>query len=372
MSPHTPVPESTPGAPLRLGFLPVCDCAPLIFAFESGLFGKYELAVELVRESKWDQLRDKLMCRQLDAVEAPCSLPFVSNLTLESDQCAAISGMILSLQGNSIILSRHLRKEGVRDAASLRDLVFRDWGRRTYTFAVSVLHSPAHFLLNRWLRIGDLDPHVQVRIVALPPDQMFPTLKLGYIDGFCVGEPWTSLAIEAGAGTSVATSSDLAPLHPEKLLMVRRDFSESRAAEHERLIAALLESCAFCDRPENAGLLSEILSQPHYLNAPADCLKRALSPAAAGQAPAVKRSRAVFCTGNANDPTDEKAAWIMENLYDSMDLSPARDRKFARTPVFKNILRRDIYENAVARVASQATALKQEADAYAATIQRVA
>ncbi len=106
-------------------------------------------------------------------------------------------------------------------------------------------------MLRQWLQAGGVQPHREVRIVVVPPAQMYPTLKLGYIDGYCVGEPWTSLAMEAGVGARVATSADLVPLHPEKVLMVRLDFVDQRAGEHEQLIAALLEACAFCDRPGN-------------------------------------------------------------------------------------------------------------------------
>ena len=68
---------------------------------------------------------------------------------------------------------------------------------------------------------------------------MFPLLKMGYLDGYCAGEPWNSLALQAGVGACVATSAQLAPFHPEKVLLVRKDFAESRPDEHERLIAAL-------------------------------------------------------------------------------------------------------------------------------------
>src|SRR5581483_7488928 len=168
-------------------------------------------------------------------------------------------------------------------------------------------YSPPYFLLRQWLGAAGFVGH-EIRIVVVPSAQMFPMLKLGYIDGYCVGEPWTSLAREAGVGVSVATSGDLSPLHPGKLLTVRQDFARDRAEEHERLLAALLEGCAFCDQPANRSLLADVLAQPQYVNAPADCLKRDLSgPDAAG--------RNIFHRYNANDPSDDKAEWIVGHLY---------------------------------------------------------
>jgi len=340
------------GGPLRLGFIPVSDCAPLIVARESGLFEKYELEVELRREATWTHIRDHVVYGMLDAAHAPATLPFLANLALESDRCACVTGMVLSLQGNAITVSRELSDLGVRDAATLRDAVYGNWAKRTYTFAVPSFHSPSHIILRQWLRQGGVVPEVEVRIVSLPPTQMFPTLKLGYIDGYCAGEPWASLAVAAKVGIRVAASPDVAPLHPEKVLIVRRDFAEARANEHERLIAALLEACAFCDRAKNRALIAEMLSQPCYLNAPAECIARGLA------------GLDIFHRRNANDPTDAKAAWIIERLYDTMEESVAQPPAARRAPVLKNIFRRDIYQSAKAVMLRQAEMLNREVERY--------
>src|SRR5215471_2879029 len=102
--------------PLRVGFLPVSDCAPLVYAHEAGLFDKYELDVELQREASWANIRDKVIYGELDAAHAPATLPFLSNIGVESDPCACVSAMVLSLQGNAITISRQLWDQGVHDA----------------------------------------------------------------------------------------------------------------------------------------------------------------------------------------------------------------------------------------------------------------
>src|SRR3954470_8216552 len=74
--------------PLQVGFIPVNDCAPLVVAQESGLFEKYELRVELRREARWASIRDRLVNGDLDAVQAPATLPFITNLGIDSDHCS--------------------------------------------------------------------------------------------------------------------------------------------------------------------------------------------------------------------------------------------------------------------------------------------
>ncbi len=355
--------------PLQVGFIPDSDCAPIVVAKESGLFEKYEVSVELRRETRWASIRDKIIYGELDAAHAPATLPFITNLGLESDQCACVAGMVLSLQGNAITVSKELWNAGVRDAAGLRDLVYKNWGRRTFTFGVVFPHAPPYFLLREWLKQGGILPGIEVRVVVVPPAQLFPTLKLGYLDGFCGGEPWTALAEESDAGRSLLTSAEMAPLHPEKVLMTRRDFAHERATEYERLIAALLEACAFCEQPENHAVLSEMLSKPAYVNAPAECLLKGFAAGllertgAAGMA-----GGTIFHRFNANDPANSKASWIVEGLYELMEDSILPVPSMKRAPVIKNIFRRDIYQRAVERVERQTAKLTAEAEAYSAAV----
>jgi ABC-type nitrate/sulfonate/bicarbonate transport system substrate-binding protein len=193
--------------PLRVGFLPESACAPLVYAQEAGLFAKYDLDVELRRETSSAELRDKVVQGALEAAHAPATLPFLTNLDRDSDDCACVCGAVLSLQGNAITISRQMWSQGVRDARILREQIYQQWGQKTFTFGVPSLLSSQSFLLRKWLQSGGILPSLGVRIVPIPPAQMFPVLKLGYIDGYCAGEPWTSLAVQAKAGVCVATRS---------------------------------------------------------------------------------------------------------------------------------------------------------------------
>jgi ABC-type nitrate/sulfonate/bicarbonate transport system substrate-binding protein len=340
----------------------------LVYASEAGLFDKYGLEVELQRETGWANVRDKVVYGELDAAHAPATLPFLANLGIESDPCACVSGLVLSLQGNAITISRRLWDEGVRDAAILREKIYQNWGKRTFTFGVVFSLSSQEILLRRWLTSAGIVPDVEVRIVALPPAQMFPTLKLGYIDGYCVGEPWTSVAVEAGVGMCVATSAGLAPLHPERVLMVRQSFAAGRAEEHERMIAALLESCAFCDRPENRQLLGDMLAHPQYVNAPAECIRAGLvrSASSRGHSSDGLQDLTIFHRYNANEPSDDKARWIMERLYELLQQDLFKAKNLGRTPVLKNVFRKDIFERAKAVMVEEFKQDQSEAQAYEA------
>jgi ABC-type nitrate/sulfonate/bicarbonate transport system substrate-binding protein len=332
--------------PLVLGFLPENDCAPLVVAQELGLFKEYGLDVELSCEATWKSVQEKLAGRELHAAQAPGALPFLMNLKLIPESCDCVAGMVLSLQGNAITVSRELWGKGVHNAATLGEHVMR--GGRKLTFGVTCPLSAPYWLLCQWLKQADLPAAIGLRVVTVSDWEMFPMLKLGYLDGFCAGEPWSSLAAQAGVGICVSSSAELAPMHPEKVLIARRDFAETRAGEHERLIAALIEACRFCDQPEHRSWVCQLLGQPQFVNAPVESLE----PGLCGPfAPADKRIDAlhglnIFHRGRANEPTTNRADWITGRLYEFLrwTVRPSALDKVFRPDIFRRaskLVRRD-------------------------------
>ncbi len=327
---------------MRLGFVPLTDCAPLVMAQELGLFKKYGLRVALTRELGWATIRDKVIHGELDAAHAVAGMPVAATLGLNSIACDCLTALVLNLHGNAITLSTALWNRGIRDGQRLRAEIQRTRGEKVFTFGVVYSFSSHNYLLRNWLTAAGIQPDRDVRIVVVPPAQMVTNLKAGHLDGFCVGEPWNSLAVRAGEGCVVAVSAELDPLHPEKVLMVRREFAERREQEHLALIAALLEACAYCDQPENHREMIPILARPQYVNVSEEVLRYGLSgPFALTKKDA--RSISDFCIfhrHDANEPSADKAGWVMRNLRtsglckDATQLNSALGRRIFRADIF--------------------------------------
>ena len=64
--------------PVRLGFVPLTDCAPLVLAQELGLFKKHGLRVQLSRELGWATIRDKVIHGELEAAHALAAMPIAA------------------------------------------------------------------------------------------------------------------------------------------------------------------------------------------------------------------------------------------------------------------------------------------------------
>lgn len=332
---------------LRVGFVPLTDCAPIVMARELGLFEKYGVSVTLSRELGWATIRDKIIYGELDAAHAVVGLPVAATLGVGSVRCDCATALVLNLNGNGITLSNELRRMGITDAAKLRVEIQKLRGERTFTFGIVSPVSTHNFLLRSWLAAAGINPDRDVRIVVVPPPQMVANLKSGNLDGFCAGEPWNSVAVQSRAGWCAAVSAELDPNHPEKVLMVRREFAEQREAEHLALVAALIEACEFCDAPENWDRLISTLARPEYVGASAQALRCGITGEfdfGTGIARTIP-DFTIFHRRDANEPSSDKAGWVLQRMrcaglnLEAEQLNFALGRQIFRADLFEKALR---------------------------------
>jgi len=331
---------------LRLGFVPLTDCAPLVMAEELGLYRKYGLDVRLHRELGWATIRDKIIYGELDAAHAVAGMPFAASLGMGSVKCDCLTALVLNLHGNAVTLSCHLARKGITDGAGLRAELNKMRGDRVMTFGIVSPVSSHHFLLRAWLSAAGINPDRDVRIVVVPPPQMVANLKSGNLDGCCVGEPWNSVAVQSRAGACVAVSAELDSGHPEKVLMVRQDFAEARQEDHVALVAALLEACEYCDAPANHEHLIQVLSQPKYVGATPESLRCGITGQFdfRGAGARTVSDFNVFHRYDANEPSGDKAAWVIQRMRTSGLCADPEQISFS---LGRRVFRRDIFETAL-------------------------
>jgi ABC-type nitrate/sulfonate/bicarbonate transport system substrate-binding protein len=300
--PAAPALRTLSSQPLRIGFVPLSDCAPAVVAFEHGLFTRHGVKVQMLRQPGWASIRDGLMAGTLDAAHAPATLVFTPG---EAGPHGPLrTAFLFNTQGNAITLSSALHRRGVRDNRDLVSEVRSRRGGAPLTFAAVARFSMHMVMLRQWLRAGGIDPDRDVRLVALPPRQMAACLAAGHIDGFCAGEPWNTLAVVEKTGWMAATSAGLAPDHPEKALLVTRDVAEKRSGEHAAVIRALHEAAAWCDSPAGRTALPGLLARPEWLDLPESVI-----------APAFQQEGFVtFHRDGVNEPSPDKAARLLASL----------------------------------------------------------
>jgi nitrate/nitrite transport system substrate-binding protein len=259
-----------------VGFVPLVDAAPLIVARELGYFAEEGLDVALQRQIGWGNVRDKLTFGSLQAGVALLGMAPLSVLGTEQFVEPLVSIVALGAGGNAITLSRRLASMGVTSAEALARLLRQRQGR-PLVLAHVFSCSTHHYLLRQWLAGAGIDPDGDVRLCVLPPPQMVRQMAGGFLDGFCVGEPWNVLAEHEKQGTTVAATTDIVPNHPEKVLAVSRRWLALHRGEAERLVRALLRACDYCNDPASAADLARMLGEPGYLDVPSDVLLATLS-----------------------------------------------------------------------------------------------
>jgi nitrate/nitrite transport system substrate-binding protein len=275
---------------LALGFVPLTDCAPLVVALERGLFEKHGLDVALSREPSWANIRDKVTTGVLDGAHMLAGMPLAATLGVGALQHDMITGLVLQANGNCITVSRELHAR-MQDAdpdamaqpatcvRALKAVIDADLraGRPKLTFAMTFPVATHNYELRLWLASGDIDPDLDLHVIVVPPPQMVDHLSAGVVQGYCVGEPWSGLAVELGIGHILVTKHELMCNAPEKVLGVSRDWAERHPATHQALIQALIEACVWLDQPDHRAEAAAMLRLGNHVDAPLSVVSRSLT-----------------------------------------------------------------------------------------------
>jgi nitrate/nitrite transport system substrate-binding protein len=178
--------------------------------------------------------------------------------------------MTLNNNGQAITLSNQLREKGVSDGAKLKALV--DSEKRDYTFAQTFPTGTHAMWLYYWLAANGINPFADVKTIVVPPPQMVANMRVGNMDGYCVGEPWNARAIFDGIGFTAASSQDIWKDHPEKVLGTTAEFVQKYPNTARALIMAVLDAAKFIDTMSNRRRVAEIVADKSYVNTAVDVI----------------------------------------------------------------------------------------------------
>ncbi len=255
---------------VKIGFIPLTDCAPIVVAAQMGFDKKYGIKITPSKEASWAGVRDKLINGELQGAHVLYGMMYGSQLGIGGQQKDMAVLMALNNNGQGITLSNQLKDKGVKDGRSLKRLISNE--NRDYTFAQTFPTGTHAMWLNYWLAANDIDPIKDVKNIVVPPPQMVANMRIGNMDGYCVGEPWNARAINDNVGFSVATSQDIWVDHPEKVLGTTAEFVAKNPNTARAMVAAVLEACRYIDATENRAKVAKLISGKSYVNAPEDVI----------------------------------------------------------------------------------------------------
>jgi len=276
---------------VNVGFIPLVDCASLVVAAEHGFAEAEGLDLVLVREASWASIRDHLNLGYLDAAHMLAGMPIAATLGIGHVRVPTYAPFSLGLNGNAITVGTDLHArmldtgamtkidDPVGAGAALKQVVDAGLkaGAEPLTFGMVFPFSCHNYELRYWMASAGIDPDRDVRLVVVPPPLMVKSLRAGLVQGFCVGEPWNSLAVDAGAGRIVVTKRALWQLGPEKVLGVTATWVDANLDVLFALIRALHAAATWADEARNRPQVARFLATPQHLDMPPDIIERALT-----------------------------------------------------------------------------------------------
>jgi len=264
--------------PVKLGFIPLTDCSPIVMAKELGLFKKYGVDVIVTKESSWANVRDKILTGELDGAHCLYSMPFSVYTGVGGKAGSEMKiAMMLNVNGQAITLSNDFcGKVGFKQMNKVAPIVAAKLkAEKEVTFAMTFPGGTHDLWLRNWMSLAALNQKA-VKIITIPPPQMVANMKVGNMDGYCVGEPWGGVAVKQGIGFTQIATQDIWKDHPEKALVVNKDFSAERKEDLKKVMKAIMEACIWLDNPSNRKKAAAIIGKAPYVNAPADVIESRL------------------------------------------------------------------------------------------------
>ena len=341
---------------LRIGYIPLVDAAALLVAVDRGFAAAEGLTVELVREVSWSNVRDKLNIGLFDAAHLLSPMAIASSLGIGHVRVPIIAPFNLGINGNAITVSPRLH-------AALSDLADGDLsdlkvssralarvvaerktrGADPLTFGMTFPFSHHNYQLRFWMAAGGIDPNEDVRLVVLPSPYMVDSLANGHVDGFCVAEPWSSLAAETGVGRILHFGCEITARLSEKVLGVRKDWADENPRTLAALVRALARACEFVRDGANHSAVAASVAR--RLDVAPELVTRALAGALKLSSGGETRSDArYFITGrDACRPDPVQAAWLYAQIARWGQASLSDALRVAAQAVF----RPDLYDNAL-------------------------
>lgn len=251
---------------VKIGFIPLTDCAPIVVAAQMGFDKKYGIKITPSKEASWAGVRDKLANGELHAAHVLYGMMYGSQLGIGGQQKDMNVLMSLNNNGQAITLSNQLKEKGVINGEKLKQLVDKE--KRDFTFAQTFPTGTHAMWLYYWLATYGINPFADVKTIVVPPPQMVANMRIGNMDGFCVGEPWNARAIHDKIGFTANTSQDIWTDHPEKVLGTTAEFISKHPNTALAMTKAVLEACRYIDATANRASVAKLISGKAYVNAP--------------------------------------------------------------------------------------------------------
>ena len=334
------------GGPIKIGFIPLTDCASVVMAHELGLYRKYGVDVVVEKQASWPVVRDKLASGELHGAHCLFGMPFAAETGVSELRGDALKiAMVLNNNGQATTLSSKSfpAELGYGDFDGFRQAVDVLRAKQDPTFAMTFPGGTHDIWLHLTLAAAGIDP-ASVKVKPIPPPQMVANMEAGNMDGYNVGEPWGGVAVKKGIGFTFVATQTLWQHHPEKALVVGSTFAETRRDDLKKVMMAILEASQWLDNMQNRARAAQVIGGQAYVNAPADVIDARLMGQYAlggtlGSKQFTEDTMVFHRGGETNFPRYSHGIWFMTQYmrFGRLDVAPEYEA------IAKRVILQDLY-----------------------------
>jgi nitrate/nitrite transport system substrate-binding protein len=256
---------------VKIGFIPLTDCASVVMASVLEFDKKYGIKITPTKEASWAGIRDKVVNGELDAAHVLYGLIYGVHLGVGGTKKDMAVLMTINNNGQGISLSKRLADKGVVNGEKLAQMMKSE--PREYVFAQTFPTGTHAMWLYYWMAANGINPFSDAKTIVVPPPQMIANVRVGNMDGFCVGEPWNHRGIADGVSVHVASSQDVWKDHPEKVVGTTADFVQKNPNTARAMTMAILEASRWIDASlSNRRKMAETIADKSYVNTSVDVI----------------------------------------------------------------------------------------------------
>ena len=343
-------------ADLKFGMIALTDCSSIVVAHEKGLFKKYGINSTVSKGASWAAIRDSLSNDDIQATHMLIGMPIASTMGLGgAPKKPMIIPWLINRNGQAITLKKELAGKVADDPKALKPFV--DAAKASgapMTFAMTFPPGTHAMWMRYWLAAGGIHPGdasgggADVSLVTIPPPQMVANMKVGKMDGFCVGEPWNARSVAEDIGFTAITTQAMWKDHPEKVCAFTAEFADKNPKTVKAVLKALHEASVWLDKMENREEQANIVSAATYINCPPETiLGRLQGKYIMGDGRKLRDPNyMIFSDRNCNYPQAKYCKWWLTQLRRWGFTEGAPDYE----AVTKEVMRADIYEEAMKEI----------------------
>ncbi|MDP3073122.1 MAG: CmpA/NrtA family ABC transporter substrate-binding protein [Opitutaceae bacterium] len=343
--------SDAPEAPnINFGMIALTDCSPIVIAHEKGLFKKYGINSTVTKGANWAAIRDNLSSGSIQATHMLIGMPLASTMGLAgSPKKPMVIPWLMNRNGQAISLKTEWKGKVGADPKAIKPFV--DAAKKLgepLTFAMTFPPGTHAMWMRYYLAAGGIDPDKDISLIVVPPAQMVSNMKIGKMDGFCVGEPWNARTIADNIGFTSVTTQDMWKDHPEKVCAFTEEFAEKNPKTVKAVLKALHEASVWLDDYANRPEQCAIVSKATYINCDQKIiLGRLLGELDYGDGRKVKDEFPMhFSKRNCNYPQAKYAKWFMSQYRRWGMVTGAPDYD----GIAKRVMRADLYEQAMKEI----------------------